>query len=83
MARATSSSARSSLTDSTLNMRISAFSASRISSRVLPTPEKMIFRGGTPARSARYSSPPETISAPAPARASVEITPRLELALTA
>ena len=39
--------------------------------------------GGTPARSARYSSPPETISAPAPARAKVEITPRLALALTA
>ncbi len=54
----TSSSARNSLTDSTLNIRISALSASRISSRVLPTPEKMIFFGGTPARRARYSSPP-------------------------
>ena len=81
--RATSSSTRSSLTDSTLNMRMSALSASRISSRVLPTPEKMIFFGGTPARSARWSSPPETMSAPTPARASVAITARLEFALIA
>jgi len=79
--RATSSSARSSPSDSTLNRRISALSASCISSRVLPTPEKMIFFGDTPARSARCSSPPETISAPAPALASVAITARLELAL--
>ena len=79
--RATSSRVRSSLTDSTLKRRISAFSASRISSRVLPTPEKMIFFGGTPARSARCSSPPETMSAPAPALARVEITARFEFAL--
>src|SRR5213592_4989286 len=44
---------RSELRDSTLNMRMSALSASRISSRLFPTPEKMIFLGGTPGRSAR------------------------------
>src|SRR5207244_2601196 len=83
ISRATSASARSSLTDSTLSMRMSALSASRISSRVLPRPEKMIFFGGTPARSARNNSPPLTMSAPAPARASVASTPRLALAFTA
>src|SRR5438445_1677537 len=72
VSRATSSSARSSLSDSTLNMRTSALSASRSSSRVLPTPEKMILPGGKPARSARKSSPPDTMSAPAPARERAE-----------
>ena len=80
---AVSLSACSSLGDSTLNSRISAFSASRISSRDFPTPAKMIFWGGTPARTARYSSPPDTMSAPAPARASVASTPRFAFAFIA
>jgi hypothetical protein len=37
-------------------------------------PENMILFGGTPASSARFNSPPETTSAPAPSRASVAIT---------
>ena len=37
-----------------------------ISSSVLPTPENTMRSGGKPARSARRSSPPETMSAPAP-----------------
>ena len=54
-----------------------------ISSRLLATPANTIRSGGTPAASARCSSPPETISAPAPASARVLITARLLFALTA
>ena len=45
-------------------------------------PENMIWSRGTPAASARLSSPPDTTSAPAPSFASVAITAWLELALT-
>ena len=55
----------------------------RISSSVLAIPAKTILDGGTPAASARSISPPETVSAPAPAAASVRITARLLFALTA
>ena len=50
---------------------------------VLPMPENMIFSGGTPARSARCSSPPETTSAPAPRFARVLMTAWLEFAFMA
>ena len=60
-----------------------ASSAMAISSRLLATPANTIRSGGTPAASARCSSPPETISAPAPASARVLITARLLFALTA
>ena len=82
-ARATSSRAASSENDSTLNMRTPAAIASAISRRLLPTPEKTIFAAGTPARSARYSSPPETMSAPAPSFASAPRMAPLGFALTA
>ena len=39
--------------------------------------------GGTPAASARWISPADTVSAPAPSRASVAITAMLPLAFTA
>ncbi|MDT4854506.1 hypothetical protein FQZ97_888120 [compost metagenome] len=58
-------------------------SARRISSRLLPTPEKTILPGSPPAARTRSSSPRETMSKPAPRRASTFNTPRLELALTA
>ena len=50
---------------------------------VLPTPENMILSGGTPAASARLSSPSDTTSAPAPSLASVAITAWLEFAFIA
>src|SRR5438034_516028 len=46
------------------------WSASRISSRVLPTPEKTIRSPGTPAVRSRSSSPPDTMSKPLPSPAS-------------
>jgi hypothetical protein len=58
-------------------------SASAISASVLPTPAKTIFLGGTFAASARFSSPAETMSAPAPSRAKVAITAWLLFALSA
>ena len=67
-------SSSSSGSDSTLMQRMPASIAAASSSAVLPTPENMIFSAGTPAASARFSSPPETTSAPAPSRASVAIT---------
>src|SRR5215470_13558937 len=54
-------------------------SAYAISSSRLPTPEKTIFFGSQPARSVRKSSPPETMSAPAPNENSVRRSARLEL----
>ena len=59
-------SSSSSGSDSTLTQRMSSSTASASSAAVLPTPENMILSGGTPAASARLSSPPETTSAPAP-----------------
>ena len=69
--------------DSTLICMTPALSASAISPGVLPTPEKTIFDAGTPATKARFISPPETTSAPAPSLASAAITAILALALTA
>ena len=63
--------------------RMPASTAAASSSAVLPMPENMIFSGGTPAASARFNSPPETTSAPAPSRASVAITAWLEFAFMA
>src|SRR5881628_3857566 len=80
---ATSSMTRSSAEDSTFNIRISVASASLISSRLFPTPANTILDGGMPAFSARYNSPPETISAPLPSRAIRRRMARLELAFTA
>ena len=62
--------ASSSGSDSTLKQKIPAPKAASISAAVLPTPEKVIFPGATPALSARASSPPETTSMPAPSEAS-------------
>ena len=64
----------SSGSDSTLMHKIPAASAARSSTSVLPIPENRIFSGGMPAASARFSSPPETTSAPAPSLASVRST---------
>ncbi len=83
MAVATCDSAESSGSLSTLKHRMPASSACAISSRVLPTPEKTMRSPGMPAASARFSSPPETMSAPAPMRASVAMTAWLELAFSA
>ncbi len=63
--------------------RMSAASAARSSASVLPTPENRILEGGMPAASARFNSPPETTSAPAPSLASVRSTDWLELAFMA
>ncbi len=60
-----------------------ARSAASISSRVLPTPEKTILCGSIPAASARASSPPETMSIPAPRRPRVASTAWLEFAFIA
>ena len=49
----------------------------------MPTPENRIFCGGMPAASARFNSPPETTSAPAPSFASVRSTDWLEFAFMA
>jgi hypothetical protein len=49
-------------------------SAAASSAAVLPMPENMILSRGTPAASARLSSPPDTTSVPAPSLASVAIT---------
>ena len=76
-------SASSSGSDSTLKQRMPAKRPSAISSRVLPTPEKMIFCGGVPAASARRNSPSETTSMPAPRLTSVFSTAWLELAFIA
>ena len=64
----------SSGSDSTLMQRIFAASAARSSGSVLPTPENKILLAGMPAASARFSSPPDTTSAPAPSFASVRST---------
>ena len=73
----------SSGSDSTLMQRMSAASAARSSVSVLPTPENRILFGGMPAASARFNSPPETTSAPAPSFASVRSTDWLEFAFMA
>ncbi len=69
--------------DSTLKHLTPASSASRISAAVLPTPENTVFSALPPAASTRASSPPETMSKPAPSRANTFSTARLLFALTA
>ena len=81
--RRSRTSSSSSGSDSTLKQRMPSSTASASSRAVLPTPENMIFSGGTPAASARLSSPSDTTSAPAPSRASVAITAWLEFAFMA
>ena len=51
---------------SALHSPIPCSRPSAISASLLPTPAKTIRSGGKPARSAASSSPPETMSAPAP-----------------
>lgn len=82
-ASATSLSTSSSASLSTLKQAMPAASAWRISARVLPTPEKMIFFGSAPTASTRASSPPETMSKPQPASANTRSTPSEELAFIA
>jgi hypothetical protein len=81
-AAATSLSAVNSSSDSTLNIKMPAASASSISCRFLPTPEKTIFLGSPPAFNARNNSPPETISKPLPSSARAFNNAMLEFALT-
>ena len=69
--------------DSTLKQRIRASSAATMSSRDLATPENTMRPGSPPAISTRLSSPPETMSKPAPRRASRFSTARFEFAFTA
>ena len=66
-----------------LMQRMSAASAARNSASVLPTPENSIFSGGMPAAIARFNSPPETTSAPAPSFARVRSTDWFEFAFRA
>ena len=54
-----------------------------ISASVFPTPAKTMRSAGNPARRAASSSPPETMSAPAPSDASRRRIAPLPLALTA
>src|SRR3954447_8842749 len=72
-----------SASDSQLKLWIPSSSAYRISSAVLPTPEKTTELAFAPAANTRYNSPPETISNPAPASASAAKTATLEFDLTA
>ena len=66
-ARAAASEMRSiSRSDSALKARRPASTPARISSSVLPTPEKTIRSAGNPLSRQARSSPPETTSAPAP-----------------
>ena len=80
---ATSESAASSGSDSTLNWRMPWRRASSISALVLPTPEKTMRSPGTPAARARRYSPSETTSMPAPSEAIRRRTARLAFAFIA
>ena len=80
---ATSESASSSGSDSTLKQRMPLSSAKAISGLVLPTPENTMRSACTPAASARRNSPSETMSMPAPRRPSVLRTAWLEFAFMA
>ena len=75
--------ASSSARDSTLKRAMPACSAIAISASVLPTPENTILSAGIPARNARCSSPPDTMSAPAPSSPISRSTAPLPLAFTA
>ena len=57
--------------------------ANKISSSVLPTPEKTILFGLIPALIALSNSPPDTTSAPAPSLPNNLRIDKLELALAA
>jgi hypothetical protein len=83
MRRATMETRASSGALSTLSTRTPASSAKAISSSVFPTPEKTTLRASPPARSTRYSSPPDTMSNPEPSRANRLSTARFEFAFTA
>ncbi len=72
---ATSFSTSSSASLSTLKQLMLADKPCRISSRVLPTPEKTILAGSVPTASARARSPPDTRSNPHPASANTRRTP--------
>ncbi len=80
---ASDDSSASSGSDSMLMQRMSSASASRSSAAVLPTPENTILFAGMPAARARFNSPPDTTSAPAPSFASVRSTDWLEFAFIA
>ena len=73
----------SSASDSQLKLWMPLASAYSTSAAVLPTPEKTTLPGSPPAWSTRNSSPPETMSKPAPALASSASTASDELAFTA
>ena len=68
---------------STLKHLMPAASAATISASDLPTPEKITRSALPPAASTRASSPPETMSKPAPWRASTSRIASVELAFTA
>src|SRR5258708_4076962 len=74
---ATASRRSSSGSLSALKQRIPAASPARISASDLPTPEKITRAAAPPAASTRASSPPETMSKPAPARARASSTATL------
>jgi hypothetical protein len=76
-------SSSNSASDSRLTQRMFSSTAKVSSAAVLPIPENIILSRGTPAASARLSSPPDTTSAPAPSFAKVAITAWFEFALTA
>ena len=69
MRPATSAIRSNSGRDSTLIIKIRAFSAAAISSSVLPTPEKTILPGLAPALRQRLNSPTDTMSKPEPSEA--------------
>ncbi len=74
----------SSASDSTLKRRMLARRAASISRICLPVPEKTTrLRAGLLALATRASSPPETMSKPAPCSARRRRMAREELALTA
>ncbi len=81
--RAMPSSTSSSSALSTLKHPMFASSAAFISDSVLPTPENTTCSALPPARTQRYSSPTETMSAPAPSWTSTPRMPSVEFALTA
>ena len=76
-------SAASSAVDSRCTWPMPASTAAVSSSSVLPTPLNTMRSGSNPAASARASSPPDTMSAPAPRSRRIRSTARFALALTA
>ena len=75
--------ASSSARDSALKRAMPACKAIAISASDLPTPENTMRSAWIPARKARCSSPPDTMSAPAPSSANRRSTAPLPLAFTA